>query len=157
MNFLSLHHVLGRVALRRRTRLGRLILPPCGEALHKRSHGLGLLHQHLLADVQDVCDRIVILFRGKQLRLGYVSELLEDRDILQLQVRGASEQLRKTLEKAIETDKQAELVGVSHPTSTLEELFLRIIRESEAHPGRRVQAAAPPGPSAAASQGAKVN
>ena len=88
-----------------------------------------LLCSHLLADVQDVCDRIVILFRGKQLRLGYVSELLEDRDILQLQVRGASEQLRKTLEKAIASDPNAKLVDVSHPTSTLEELFLRVIQE----------------------------
>jgi len=36
-----------------------------------------------------------------------------------------------------------ELVSIGTPTSTLEELFLRIIRESEAHPGRRVQAPAP--------------
>ena len=26
---------------------------------------------------------------------------------------------------------------VDHPTTTLEELFLRIVRESELHPGRR--------------------
>ena len=88
-----------------------------------------LLCSHLLADVQDVCDRIVILFRGKPLRLGYVSELLEDRDILQLQIRGASESLRKTLEKAIASDPLAKLVDVAHPTSTLEDLFLRVIRE----------------------------
>ncbi|MDD4889426.1 MAG: ABC transporter ATP-binding protein [Phycisphaerae bacterium] len=88
-----------------------------------------LLCSHLLADVQDVCDRIIILFRGRQLRLGYVSELLQDRDIMQLQIRGGSDSLRKTLEKAIESDKSAKLIGVSHPTNTLEELFLRVIRE----------------------------
>ena len=32
---------------------------------------------------------------------------------------------------------KAELVSVDHPTTTLEELFLRIVRESELHPGRR--------------------
>lgn len=88
-----------------------------------------LLCSHLLADVQDVCDRIIILFRGRPLRLGYVADLLQDRDILQLQVRGAGETLRKTLEKAIASDGHASLVGVSHPTNTLEELFLRVIRE----------------------------
>ena len=31
----------------------------------------------------------------------------------------------------------AELLAVDHPTTTLEELFLRIVRESELHPGRR--------------------
>jgi ABC-2 type transport system ATP-binding protein len=30
-----------------------------------------------------------------------------------------------------------ELVAVDHPTTTLEELFLRIVRESDLHPGRR--------------------
>ncbi len=34
---------------------------------------------------------------------------------------------------------QGELVSVGNPTTTLEELFLEIIRESEAHPGRRVR------------------
>jgi ABC-2 type transport system ATP-binding protein len=30
-----------------------------------------------------------------------------------------------------------ELIGVEHPTTTLEELFLSIVRDSEARPGRR--------------------
>jgi ABC-2 type transport system ATP-binding protein len=29
------------------------------------------------------------------------------------------------------------MLAVDHPTTTLEELFLRIVRESELHPGRR--------------------
>ena len=32
---------------------------------------------------------------------------------------------------------QGELVSVEHPTTTLEELFLSIVRDSEARPGRR--------------------
>jgi ABC-2 type transport system ATP-binding protein len=31
-----------------------------------------------------------------------------------------------------------ELVSVEHPTTTLEDLFLSIVRDSEARPGRRV-------------------
>ena len=33
---------------------------------------------------------------------------------------------------------QGELVSIEHPTTTLEELFLSIVRDSEARPGRRV-------------------
>ena len=34
---------------------------------------------------------------------------------------------------------QGELLFMGSPTTTLEELFLHIIRQSEAHPGRRVR------------------
>lgn len=88
-----------------------------------------LLCSHLLADVQDVCDRITILFRGKMLRLGRVHDLLEDPDILQLQVGSASAKLRDELTRLVKADEKAKLLDVSHPTSTLEELFLRVIRE----------------------------
>jgi ABC-2 type transport system ATP-binding protein len=34
---------------------------------------------------------------------------------------------------------QGELLGMENPTTTLEELFLNIVRDSEARPGRRAQ------------------
>ena len=39
-----------------------------------------------------------------------------------------------------------ELLSVEHPTTTLEELFLSIVRDSEARPGRRAVADEPVGP-----------
>mgnify|MGYP000480169418 CR=1 FL=1 len=48
-----------------------------------RLKGMGktvLLSSHLLAQVQDVCDRIVILYRGKKQTLGHVQDLLQVRD-----------------------------------------------------------------------------
>src|SRR6185295_13388837 len=50
-----------------------------------------LLCSHLLADVQDVCDRITILFRGKMMELGHVRDLLQVRDVTQIQARGLSD------------------------------------------------------------------
>src|SRR3954468_18125337 len=47
-----------------------------------------LLCSHLLADVQDVCDRITILFRGKRMELGHVKDLLQVKDITQISARG---------------------------------------------------------------------
>src|SRR3954465_5546280 len=46
-----------------------------------------LLCSHLLADVQDVCDRITILFKGKRMELGAVRDLLQVRDVTQIQAR----------------------------------------------------------------------
>src|SRR5687767_11446886 len=40
-----------------------------------------LLCSHLLADVQDVCDRITILYEGRMRTLGQVKDLLQVRDV----------------------------------------------------------------------------
>jgi ABC-2 type transport system ATP-binding protein len=86
-----------------------------------------LLCSHLLADVQDVCDRITILFRGKMQELGHVRDLLQVKDITQMQARGMTadqvDQMRQFMAgMGVNAD-------VTHPTTTLEELFMRIVRE----------------------------
>src|SRR5512133_3008154 len=58
----------------------------------KRQGKTVLLCSHLLADVQDVCDRITILFRGQRMELGYVQDLLQVRDITQVQAKGLTPQ-----------------------------------------------------------------
>ncbi|MGA3066418.1 MAG: ABC transporter ATP-binding protein [Tepidisphaeraceae bacterium] len=88
-----------------------------------------LLCSHLLADVQDVCDRITILFRGKMQTLGQVRDLLQVKDITQIQTRGMSpEQLEKT--RAFLTQIGVSDTVISHPTTTLEELFVRVVRQN---------------------------
>ncbi len=93
---------------------------------------------HQLDDVQDVCDRIGILHQGELKELGRVSDLLKVREMTELQCSGLSEEAEKEVCATIER-----LGGTVHfvgnPTTTLEKLFVRIIRESEAHPGRRVR------------------
>ena len=88
-----------------------------------------LLCSHLLADVQDVCDRITILFRGKMMELGYVRDLLQVKDVAQITARGMNDgQLKEVSEFLARMgvkDRQ-----VSHPTTTLEDLFVRIVREN---------------------------
>jgi ABC-2 type transport system ATP-binding protein len=42
----------------------------------------------------------------------------------------------------------AQLKNVAHPTSTLEELFLRTVKESQERPGRRFSPGERPGPAA---------
>ena len=91
---------------------------------------------HLLADVQDVCDRIAILYQGELKELGRVDSLLTVRDVTQIRARNLSEPAKAAIREIISREG-GELLEIDNPTSTLEELFLKIVRESEERPGRR--------------------
>jgi ABC-2 type transport system ATP-binding protein len=97
-----------------------------------------ILCSHRLDDVQDVCDRIAILYEGQLQELGAVKSLLRDANRLEVQVSGLqpNDQLRQELE-AVLARHGGKLEAFGHPTTTLEELFLRIVEESRKHPGRR--------------------
>lgn len=97
-----------------------------------------VMSSHLLADVQDVCDRIAILHHGDLKELGRVDSLLKVRDETEIRARGLSEEARQEI-SAVISRHQATLLEMDHPTTTLEELFLSIVRDSEARPGRRGQ------------------
>jgi ABC-2 type transport system ATP-binding protein len=88
-----------------------------------------LLCSHLLADVQDVCDRITILFRGKMQTLGEVRDLLQKKDITTVEARGLNDQQIEELRQFIER-MGATGATITHPTTTLEDLFIRIVREN---------------------------
>jgi len=97
-----------------------------------------LMCSHLLADVQDVCDRIAILYQGELKELGRVDSLLKVRDVTEIRAEGLDGGAREEIEEVIRRHN-GKLLSMGNPTTTLEELFLKIIRESEAHPGRRVR------------------
>jgi ABC-2 type transport system ATP-binding protein len=88
-----------------------------------------LLCSHLLADVQDVCDRITILFRGRMQTIGQVRDLLQVRDVTQIQTHTMTPpQIEKT--RAFLASQGVSDAQVTHPTTTLEDLFLRIVKEN---------------------------
>jgi len=97
-----------------------------------------LMCSHLLADVQDVCDRIAILYQGELKELGRVDRLLTVQDVTQIQVRGLSDQAQREVRQVIERSG-GQLLSMANPTTTLEDLFLKIVQDSEAHPGRRAR------------------
>ncbi len=111
-----------------------------------------LMCSHRLDDVQDVCDRIAILHDGELQELGKVSKLLQVASRVEIQASGVqlTDELRRDLEELLRKHG-GRLETYGHPTTTLEDLFLRIVEESKAHPGRRYlpgkegeAAAAPP-------------
>jgi ABC-2 type transport system ATP-binding protein len=93
---------------------------------------------HRLDDVQDVCDRIAILYEGELQELGEVDQLCRVTDRVDVQASGLaiSDELRRDLETVFQRHG-GKLETVGHPTTTLEDLFLHIVKESKAHPGRR--------------------
>lgn len=97
-----------------------------------------LLCSHLLPDIQDVCDRIAILHSGELKELGRIDTLLTVQDETQIRAKGLTQEAEDEIRQVIQRHG-GELLDMDHPTSTLEELFLGIVRESEAHPGRRAR------------------
>ncbi len=98
-----------------------------------------VLCSHLLADVQDVCDRIAILYQGELKELGRVESLLKQQDITQIQSTKLSESALEELCQVIR-EKGAEVLATDSPKTTLEDLFLTIVKESQSRPGKRVYA-----------------
>jgi ABC-2 type transport system ATP-binding protein len=94
---------------------------------------------HLLADVQDVCDRIAILHQGELKELGRVDTLLTQADITQIRAKRLPDKCIDEIKQVI-SRHNCEVLSVEHPTTTLEELFLSIVLDSEARPGRRAVA-----------------
>lgn len=97
-----------------------------------------ILCSHRLDDVQDVCNRIAILHNGELQELGEVAALLEDAHRVELRAAGVrlSDELRRELEEVIQRHG-GRVESIGHPTTTLETLFVQIVEESKAHPGRR--------------------
>ncbi|HEY1121775.1 MAG TPA: ABC transporter ATP-binding protein [Haloferula sp.] len=82
------------------------------------------LCSHLLEQVQEVCDRVGIIFRGKMVKEGRIDELLAIGDQTEVVLRNASPELLEKLTAEISADGQAELVRTGRPKTTLERLFL---------------------------------
>jgi len=99
-----------------------------------------IMCSHLLADVQDVCDRIAILHQGELKELGDVDSLLEVGDEKDIRVTGLTPDVEAKVRKMIK-ESGGEVLSIDKPRTTLEELFLSIVRESEARPGHRGETA----------------
>lgn len=90
-----------------------------------------LLCSHLLAQVQEICDRIGILHRGQLVREGPLADLIELRDQTELVLSAASPELLAEIEAAIARHPGARLVDRRHPQATLERYFLEVTGEGK--------------------------
>lgn len=90
-----------------------------------------VLSSHLLADVEDVCDRIAILYEGRIRARGRVNELLEKRDRLRITVPSLPPQETRELLRLVR-EKMGAMPDVDHPSINLEQFFLDVVKEAHA-------------------------
>jgi ABC-2 type transport system ATP-binding protein len=91
-----------------------------------------ILSSHLLADVEDVCDRVVIYYGGKIQAAGTLQELLTKPDSLRITTPVLP---RETLERVLELirkDISSGEVRVDNPTQNLESYFLDVVQKARA-------------------------
>ena len=89
-----------------------------------------ILSSHLLADVEDVCDRVIILYGGKIQAMGTLKELLTEPDTLRITTPVLP---RETVERVLEMirhDVAADQVRVDNPTQNLESYFLDVVQKA---------------------------
>ncbi len=90
-----------------------------------------ILSSHLLADVEDVCDRVVIYYGGKIQAAGTLKELLAEPDTLRITTPVLP---RETLERVLEIIRKDVLTGevrVDNPTQNLESYFLDVVEKAK--------------------------
>jgi ABC-2 type transport system ATP-binding protein len=90
-----------------------------------------LLSSHLLADVEDVCDRIVILYGGKIRAQGTADELLADTDHTVIRTPRLEPETISRIEHVLEGENIG-IESVQTPRQRLEELFMSIVEQARA-------------------------
>lgn len=87
------------------------------------------LCSHLLEQVQEVCDHVGIIFRGRMIREGRLEDLIAIEDQSEIVLKNASPELLEKIRALVAADGRAEWLRSGKPSTTLERLFLREISE----------------------------
>jgi ABC-2 type transport system ATP-binding protein len=89
-----------------------------------------ILSSHLLSDVEDVCDRVVIYYGGKVQAMGTLRDLLATPDAIRITTPTLP---RETLERVlalIRKDVAEDKVQIDTPTQNLERYFLDVVQNA---------------------------
>jgi len=96
----------------------------------KKQNKTIFISSHLLGDVQNICDRIAILYEGKLKKYGNVSELLVNRDLTTMTFRNISQDTRRKIEELIE-QTGGQVISSEYTMENLESVFLKTVKESK--------------------------
>lgn len=98
--------------------------------LHLRASGKTvILSSHLLSDVEDVCDRIAILYGGKIRAMGPIRDLLRYEDRWQINLPALNaDQLQHVL--AAVRERLGREPDLDQPSRNLEQFFLEVVQQA---------------------------
>jgi ABC-2 type transport system ATP-binding protein len=100
--------------------------------LHLREHGKTiLLCSHLLGDVEDVCDRVGIMYGGKLRSLGTCDELLVQEQLSNIRTGVLTDAAIAEI-RALLARHQISLEAIEQPRQRLESLFMQIVELARA-------------------------
>jgi len=85
---------------------------------------------HLLADIEDICDRIAILFNGRIRAEGRVDDLLQAKDRCKLGLPQLSGEMLSRVLAAVRREL-GEDATVEYPRRDLEQFFLEVVRDAQ--------------------------
>lgn len=91
-----------------------------------------ILCSHLLADVQDVCDRVVVLYGGQIRAQGLLSDILREEDKTQIVTPRLSAETVAELKNFLSAHgvKDLDKVAIDNPGRDLEDYFLEVVRQA---------------------------
>jgi len=91
-----------------------------------------LLSSHILADVEDVCDRVTILYGGQQQAAGDISDLLRKTDATQITAPALADETIEQIRELVQRLEKKDILDVTNPRVSLEDFFLHIVEEAQA-------------------------
>jgi ABC-2 type transport system ATP-binding protein len=89
-----------------------------------------ILSSHLLSDVEDVCDRVVIYYGGRIQAFGPLKQLLARPDSVRLTMPPLPRESMEQILAIIRRDVAAEKVKIDTPTQNLESYFLDVVQKA---------------------------
>jgi len=89
-----------------------------------------ILSSHLLSDVEDVCDRVVIYYGGKIQAMGTLGELLATPDAIRITTPALPRETMERVLALIRQDVAADRVKIDIPTQNLESYFLDVVQKA---------------------------
>jgi ABC-2 type transport system ATP-binding protein len=89
-----------------------------------------ILSSHLLADVEDVCDRVVIYYGGHIQAMGTLKDLLATPDAVRMTMPILKRETFQEVLRVIRAEVAEELVKVDTPSQNLESFFLSVVQKA---------------------------
>lgn len=99
-------------------------------ALKKRGKTV-VITSHLLSDIEDICDRVIILYGGKIRATGSLNELLTVTDENRITTPALSPAAMARLVELLRSSLDGENFRIDHPRRSLEEFFLDVIARAK--------------------------
>ena len=90
-----------------------------------------ILSSHLLADVEDVCDRVVIYYGGKVQAMGTLKELLATPDEIRITTPALPRETMERVLAMIRKDVAEDKIQIDTPTQNLESYFLGVVQSAQ--------------------------